>query len=217
MHFETDQRLWNDPLWCALANAITKLHTDGIHSLRKWIKELESIEEINHLAKEAGLTKLQVIEVEHQDALLGSVGWKHPDRWQIEFMHPHKLDSIVIHIGNFPSEQSRTALPEIVNYLSGWQGARAEQLRPNPVAEGGNSPVQQVETKHCLNDSEQCIVQALNELRKRVTTDPLLKKALGKSNSHGKSVLSSLVKREIIDTKSDAYGKGYGLPSWSGP
>lgn len=78
-------------------------------------------------------------------------------------------------------------------------------------------PRQLVETKHSLNDSEQCIVQALNELSKRMTTDPLLKKALGKSNSHGKSILSSLVKREIIDSKNDAYGKGYGLPSWSGP
>lgn len=66
-----------------------------------------------------------------------------------------------------------------------------------------------------LNETETYIVEALRENGKRLTTDPLLKKALGKMNSHGKQVLSSLVKRKIIDNKRDGIEKGYGLPEWS--
>ena len=68
-----------------------------------------------------------------------------------------------------------------------------------------------------LNSYEQDIVDALSEKGNRMTTEPLLKKAVGNVNSHGKANLASLRKRGIIDNKSDAHGKGYGLPSWSGP
>ncbi|MEE9130950.1 MAG: hypothetical protein V3T84_13100 [Phycisphaerales bacterium] len=125
---ETNQRLWDDPLWCALANAITKLNAEGTRTLRTWTRHSASKEQVNQMAKKAGLTNRRVINVEHQDAELGPNGWKHPDRWQIEINHPHALDPIVIHLGNFPPSQARAALPEIVNYLRAWQGSRAEQL-----------------------------------------------------------------------------------------
>lgn len=68
-----------------------------------------------------------------------------------------------------------------------------------------------------LRGTETHIVEALRRSGRRMTTDPLLTKAVGKVNSHGKATLSGLVKRGILDNGTDARGKGYGLPSWSGP
>ncbi len=68
-----------------------------------------------------------------------------------------------------------------------------------------------------LRGTETHIVEALRRSGRRMTTDPLLNKAVGKVNSHGKATLSGLVKRGILDNATDARGKGYGLPSWSGP
>lgn len=65
-----------------------------------------------------------------------------------------------------------------------------------------------------LNDFEEDIVQALSEIGQRMTTEPLLKKAVGNVNSHGKSVLASLRKRGIVDNNRDEFGIGYGLPEW---
>lgn len=68
-----------------------------------------------------------------------------------------------------------------------------------------------------LRGTEKHVVEALRKSGRRMTTDPLLSKAVGKVNSHGKITLSGLVKRGILDKGTDARGKGYGLPSWSGP
>ena len=72
-------------------------------------------------------------------------------------------------------------------------------------------------TPRTLNDTESNIVQALREAGHRLTNDVLLEKALGKANSHGKSVLSTLVKEKRIDNRQDVNPQGYGLPEWSGP
>jgi len=66
-----------------------------------------------------------------------------------------------------------------------------------------------------LIESENNILDALRELNQRTTTEPLLRKALGIVNSNGKQLLSSMVKRGIIDNKQDVDPKGYGLPEWS--
>jgi hypothetical protein len=50
-----------------------------------------------------------------------------------------------------------------------------------------------------------------------MTTEPLLKRAVGsKSTGQGKGVLSSLVKRGVLDNRRDAVPPGYGLPEWDG-
>lgn len=68
-----------------------------------------------------------------------------------------------------------------------------------------------------LTEYEKNIIQALSESGQRMTTEPLLNKAVGNVNSHGKGTLSSMMKRGILDNNTDEHGKGYGLPSWSGP
>lgn len=93
------------------------------------------------------------------------------------------------------------------------RNGEGESVQPSLTVEPNDTTVD----KAALNTFEESIVQALSEKGQRMTTEPLLKKAVGKVNSHGKATLASLRKRGIIDNKSDAHGKGYGLPSWSGP
>jgi hypothetical protein len=66
-----------------------------------------------------------------------------------------------------------------------------------------------------LNTAEQAIVDVLRKHRKRLTTEPLLKKALGVVNSNGKTTLSSLVKRRVLNNSKDERPRGYGLPEFS--
>ena len=67
-----------------------------------------------------------------------------------------------------------------------------------------------------LNESERKIVETLRETGHRLTTEPLLGKALGGVTSQGKQYLASLVRRGIIDNRQDCAPGGYGLPEWSG-
>lgn len=76
------------------------------------------------------------------------------------------------------------------------------------------APVAAMEVSPKLNESEQAIVDALRECGSRLTTEPLLKRALGLSNSNGKAILSGLVKRGIIDNRNDCKPRGYGFPGW---
>ena len=65
---------------------------------------------------------------------------------------------------------------------------------------------------HQLTVAEQAIIDALRQEGRRLTTDPLLCKALGKVDGHGRGLLAGLVKRGIIVNRHD--NRGYGLPEW---
>lgn len=82
---------------------------------------------------------------------------------------------------------------------------------------GGAEPHQPKLEGPDLNPTEECIIEALRLEGRRLTTKPLLEKAVGVVNSNGKATLSSLVKRRILDNKLDASPRGYGLPEWSDP
>ncbi|QOJ18539.1 MAG: hypothetical protein HRU76_13500 [Phycisphaeraceae bacterium] len=79
-------------------------------------------------------------------------------------------------------------------------------------AEGTRKPP---EPKVELNESERSIVAALRKHGARLTTDPLLKKALGIANANGKATLASLVRRGILDNRGDVKPRGYGLCEWA--
>lgn len=91
----------------------------------------------------------------------------------------------------------------------GWQWAGSQ---PESRAGMTRKPPQPVIE---LNESEQSIVEALREHGSRLTTEPLLTKALGNVNSNGKHMLARLVTRGILDNRSDTRPRGYGLVAWS--
>lgn len=103
-------------------------------------------------------------------------------------------------------------------HLLGWESptqrsvatSHISSVPDSPESLGRSQPVEQD-----LNPTEQAIVDALRECGGRLTTGPLLTKALGVVNSNGKATLASLVKRGIIDNRKDARPRGYGLPEWS--
>ncbi len=124
---EPSAKLDHNPLIVALANAVTQLNTDGTGALRRWTRDRSLVDQINQLAKDADLTDSPVIEIDFDKALLGPDGWKHPDRWRIQFNHPVPTrNPILVHLGNFPPHHARAALPEIVKYLGDWQTAAAK-------------------------------------------------------------------------------------------
>lgn len=65
-----------------------------------------------------------------------------------------------------------------------------------------------------LNASEASIIEALVKHGTRLTSEPLLMKAHGKSGGHGKGILASLVKRRKLTSHRDRRPPGYGLPWW---
>lgn len=134
---EPSAKLDHNPLIVALANAITKLNTDSTRALWRWRNDRTVVDEINQRAKYADLTDSPVIEIDFEKALLGSDGWKHPDRWRIQFNHPVSTrNPITVHLGNFPPTQARAALPEIVSYLEAWQSA-APKAKPGKTKPTG--------------------------------------------------------------------------------
>lgn len=127
---EPSPKLARDPLIVALANAVTELNTDGTKALERWRHDRTVVDEINQLAKDADLTDSLVIEIEFEEKLLGRDGWKHPDRWRIQFDHPVPTrNPITVYLGNVSLVHARAALPEIVNYLRAWQPA-ADKTKP---------------------------------------------------------------------------------------
>lgn len=65
-----------------------------------------------------------------------------------------------------------------------------------------------------LNATERAIVDALRKAGRRMTGGPLLTEAIGRVDGNGRATLASLVKREVLNNRSDTKPRGYGLPDW---
>lgn len=65
------------------------------------------------------------------------------------------------------------------------------------------------------NPTEKEIVEALRKVGHRMTTDVLLTKAIGGTTSYAKGVLANLVRRGVLNNRSDVRPRGYGFPDWT--
>lgn len=202
MHIEDDPILWNDPLWSALEWAIRALtdHPQSALGYRRNTEDGLNIIAINGLAKDAKLSGRPVFKVWEDKGKDGRV----VRRW-LQVNHPGAADpmtNVKIFESICPTPIRPSIVDRIIAYLKAWQTAQAEQLK-----DAADDPR--------LNSTEKAIVDALRQHGQRLTTEPLLRKALSVVNSNGKSTLASMRKRGIIDNFQDVTPPGYGLPKWS--
>jgi hypothetical protein len=94
-----------------------------------------------------------------------------------------------------------------------WLAVEALSESENVHRKGGDTVTKYSSS---LRDAESDILQALTEHGKPITHEPLLVKAFGKANSHGKAILSEMVRRGLIVSRS-ARPRGYALPHWTFP
>ncbi len=112
------------------------------------------------------------------------------------------LDRLSREYGWRPEYIESMAFPYVAIYLQEIQ-LRERRDSHQPVAD--------------LSNTEQCIIQALREHGQRLTTGPLLSKALGRTTGDGKRALASLKRRGLLTNCQRSTPNGYGLPEWTSP